>query len=287
MHTSEHGIEFLINLEGMKLTAYRLAGEQYYTIGVGHYGPDVKAGQTITREKAISILKKDLKRFEASVKKIVTDIKLTQNRFDALVSYTFNRGEGGLIQLASNSHTPAEYAANMVKYWGSAVTYKDALIARRKKEAALFKKKDETSDTPQIIGSVDDKGAGDKYIRSGQKYANKFICSNLKITGTRDKATKRAAVQVIQHALNQDYNAKLPVDGEWTSAMTKAFGKHYVTEGETQYLVTALEILLLLKGYNPKGVEMPGTFGPGVTAALKKFNKKTTADITTFRALSK
>ncbi|MCC2198142.1 peptidoglycan-binding protein [Fusicatenibacter sp. CLA-AA-H241] len=36
---------------------------------------------------------------------------------------------------------------------------------------------------------------------------------------------------------------------------------------------TALQILLMLKGYNPNGVESPGSFGSGCKAALKKYQK--------------
>ncbi|MGN0482979.1 MAG: lysozyme [Lachnospiraceae bacterium] len=283
MHTSDNGVEFIISLEGISLKAYKLSGETYYTIGVGHYGPDVKAGQTITRQKAVSLLKKDLKRFETAVQNTVTDIKLTQNRFDALVSYTFNRGEGGLRQLASNSHTPAEYATNMVKYWGSATRYKSALIARRKKEAALFKKADQTS--TEKTATTDD--AKTKCIKKGQKYANTFADCELKITGTRTAITKMAAVRVVQHALNLDYHAGLVEDGDWNDMTERAFGSHYVKKGEKQYMVTALEILLLLKGYDPKGVEIPGEFGDGAEKALMKFNGKKVAKISTFKALCK
>lgn len=53
----------------------------------------------------------------------------------------------------------------------------------------------------------------------------------------------------------------------------KALGKHYVTSGECQYMVTAAEILLLLHGYNPNGVEIPGIFGSGLLTAVKTFQK--------------
>lgn len=42
---------------------------------------------------------------------------------------------------------------------------------------------------------------------------------------------------------------------------------------ETQYMVTAAEILLLLHGYNPKSVEFPGIFGSGMLVAVKTFQK--------------
>ena len=138
MKTSDNGIKYIMQEEGCSLKAYRLEGEKYYTIGVGHYGADVKAGQTITMQQAKNILKEDVKKYENAVNKIVKNISLTQNMFDALVSYTFNRGEGGLRQLVANSSTVEQYANNIVTFWGSAKRYKNVLIERRKREKELF-----------------------------------------------------------------------------------------------------------------------------------------------------
>lgn len=109
------------------------------------------------------------------------------------------------------------------------------------------------------------------YIRQGQTAANKFVGAGLTITGVRDAATKKAGIKVLQKAMNLDYGAGLAVDGIWGSATEAALGKHYVKSGETQYMVTACQILLLIRGFNPNGVEYPGTFGSGCLAAVKKF----------------
>ena len=47
--------------EGLKLEAYKLPDEKYFTIGYGHYGPDVKKGMKISEEKAEKLLEKDIK----------------------------------------------------------------------------------------------------------------------------------------------------------------------------------------------------------------------------------
>ncbi len=138
MKTSKTGIALIKQFEGCKLTAYRLPGEKYNTIGYGHYGPDVTTGMVISELQAEALLQIDLGKYEDMVKKYVTDIKLNQNQFDALVSYSYNRGEGGIKQLAANCHTVEEYSEGIEKYWGSAVRYKDAILKRRKKERALF-----------------------------------------------------------------------------------------------------------------------------------------------------
>ena len=103
--------------------------------------------------------------------------------------------------------------------------------------------------------------------------ANKFANTGISITGKRDAATKKAAIKVLQTALNKDYGAGLDVDGIWGTNTSNALGKHYVKSGETQYMVTAAEILLLLRAYDPNGVEIPGTFGSGLLSAVKAFQK--------------
>ena len=115
--------------------------------------------------------------------------------------------------------------------------------------------------------------AGNAKIRKGQGYANKFANTGISITGKRDAATKKAAIKVLQTALNKDYGAGLDVDGIWGTNTSNALGKHYVKSGETQYMVTAAEILLLLRAYDPNGVEIPGTFGSGLLSAVKAFQK--------------
>lgn len=140
-HIGERGLALIKHYEGCRLEAYKLPGETCYTIGWGHHGTDVKEGQRITQRQADDLLRSDLIRFEDYVRKYVTDITLTQNRLDALVSYTYNRGPKGVQQLAEHCHTVQEYAEGIVKYWGSAERYKVVLINRRKKERELFLQK--------------------------------------------------------------------------------------------------------------------------------------------------
>ena len=67
--------------------------------------------------------------------------------------------------------------------------------------------------------------------------------------------------------MNADYGKTLVEDGIIGRKTLAKAGKHYVKRGETQYLVTALEILCLLQGKEPNGVECPGTFGVGLARA--------------------
>lgn len=115
--------------------------------------------------------------------------------------------------------------------------------------------------------------SGSEVVKAGQMHANNFTGAGLNPDGIRGTLTKKAGIMVIQTAMNMDYKAGLEVDGIWGPKSEAALGNHYVRFGETQYMVTALEILLMLKGYNPNGVECPGEFGSGLKAAVGQYQK--------------
>ncbi len=108
-------------------------------------------------------------------------------------------------------------------------------------------------------------------IRAGQVHANNFTGAGIAADGIRGQKTKKAGIKVLQTALNLDYDARLVVDGIFGINSKKALGNHFVKHGKTQYLVTALEILLMLKGYHPTGVECPGIFGNGLDVTLREY----------------
>lgn len=108
-------------------------------------------------------------------------------------------------------------------------------------------------------------------VKAGQMHANNFTGAGLAIDGVRGTLTKKAGIMAVQIALNLDFKAGLVVDGEWGPKSDAALKKRSVRLGSTRYLVTAVEILLMLKGYNPNGVECPGQFGSGCAAATGKY----------------
>ena len=137
MKLSNNGLELIKKFEGCRLTAYKcFSHEKYYTIGYGHYGADVKAGQTITQQQADELLRKDVARFEKSVNKI-QQVKGLQNAFDALVSFTYNCGEGNLKTLCDGRdlHTIADKILLYNKSGGVKIT---GLVKRRTEERALL-----------------------------------------------------------------------------------------------------------------------------------------------------
>lgn len=114
---------------------------------------------------------------------------------------------------------------------------------------------------------------GNSVIRDGQIHCNNFTGAGIAVDGYDGPETRKGAVMVLQTGLNMDYDAGLDVDGILGALTLQALGNHYVCLKECQYMVTALEILLMLKGYNPNGVECPGSFGTGLEAAVRQYQK--------------
>ena len=93
MKTSSKGIDFIKSFETLQLKAYKaVPTEKYYTIGYGHYGPDVFPEMEITEEEAERILAEDLADFEGCVNRSLAGWDVKQCQFDALVSLAFNVG---------------------------------------------------------------------------------------------------------------------------------------------------------------------------------------------------
>jgi len=142
MTTSQRGVDLIKSFEGLSLKAVKLMGEQYWTIGYGHYGPDVQPGQKITKEQAEALLRQDLRQFETWVNTYVSAkarFKPNQNQFDALVSFCYNCGPGSLQTLIAGrtAQEVADHFLGYTKPQGSEA-YRQGLINRRMKERALF-----------------------------------------------------------------------------------------------------------------------------------------------------
>lgn len=138
MKISENGLKLIIDFEGFCPKATKaVKTEKYYTIGYGHYGKDVEEEQTITKDEALSLLKKDMKRFETKVMKYNDCYNFTQNEFDALVSFAYN--VGNIDQLtAKGTRTRKEIADAMLLYIKSGGNVLDGLRKRRIRERELF-----------------------------------------------------------------------------------------------------------------------------------------------------
>lgn len=133
MKTSENGIALIKSFEGCRLTAY-LCPSGVWTIGYGHTA-GVCQGQKITQEQADAFLASDLDKYEKYV--TATNLKLNQNQFDALVSFTYNCGNGNLKKLI-NGRTLPEIADAMLMYNKSNGKALAGLTRRRQAERELF-----------------------------------------------------------------------------------------------------------------------------------------------------
>ena len=252
------------------------------TIGYGHtnydgwkFGPDA----WISDERCDSLLLEDLQRYIQHVRNLGRNF--TDNQFSALVSFCYNCGNGSLQTLCRNRNN-AQIANALLLYnkGANGVVY-PGLTRRRNMERQLFLSNEEN---PVLNGgssasySVPQPAYQTKFsalVQIGQMHANNFACGANRIAedGLCGPSTKKARVKVLQQALNLDYGAGLAIDGDFGTKSKAALGNHYVRRGEQQYMVTALEILLYLNNYDPKGLENPGQFGPRLEEAVVAYQK--------------
>lgn len=142
MRTSERGLNLIKKYEGLKLQAY-ICPAGIWTIGYGH--TPSRRGQVITVEEANRLLVEDAGKAEKAVLRCVK-VKLTQGQFDALVSFTFNLGEGNLrsstLLQKLNAGDYAGAASQFERWVYAKVSGKSVrlpgLIKRRDDERRLF-----------------------------------------------------------------------------------------------------------------------------------------------------
>lgn len=201
MKTSQRGIDLIKQFEGFRAQAYKcLVTEKYYTIGYGHYGPDVRFGQVITQREAEEMLKRDIERFEANVNKYYYTYDFNQSEFDALVSFAYNIGS--IDQLTANgTRSKAVIAEKMLLYVNSGGRRIEGLVRRRKMEHDLFLS-DSATPAPKYVLAVPTlrrRCKGDK-VKVLQTNCNDFFGSGLVIDGIFGEKTQDA-VRFMQSAL--------------------------------------------------------------------------------------
>lgn len=139
MNISQKGIDLIKNFEGLQLKSYKCPAG-VWTIGYGTTR-GVKQGQSITQKEAEELLKRDLRYFELRVDKLVT-VPLTQGQYDALVSFTYNLGEGNLksstLLKKLNSKDYEGAALEFPKWNRAAGKVLNGLIKRRAAEQKMF-----------------------------------------------------------------------------------------------------------------------------------------------------
>lgn len=141
MTINDKGIALIKSFEGLRLKAYKaLPSEKYYTIGYGHYGSDIKEGQTITEAEAEALLRADIKKYEAKVNKY-SNYKWNENEFSALVSFAYNIGNiDGLTKKGERSRE--EIKKVWTSYSKAGGKELPGLLRRREAELKLFNESD-------------------------------------------------------------------------------------------------------------------------------------------------
>lgn len=148
-------VDLIKEFEGLRLKAYKDA-VGVWTIGYGHTSmagePKVVPGMTITAQEAEKILRNDLKKYEAMVDRNVKS-GINENQRGALVSFTYNLGEGNLKKSTLLKRVNAGHFTEAAKWfapWNKAGgKVLKGLVRRRAAEAQLFiKAVAPTSDIP-------------------------------------------------------------------------------------------------------------------------------------------
>lgn len=143
MRPSPAAYELIKEYEGLRLHAYQDSAG-VWTIGWGHTG-DVRRGQSITVHQAEALLALDIGIAAAAVNRHV-EAPLSQNMFDALVSFTFNFGEkrlaGSTLLKKLNLGDYAGAADELLRWNKGTVNGRKValrgLTKRREAERALF-----------------------------------------------------------------------------------------------------------------------------------------------------
>lgn len=139
MTPSKQARDIIADFEGCKLSAY-LCPANVPTIGYGRT-TNVKMGDNCSQEQADSWLAEELEHFGAGVAEMVK-VEVSQNQFDALVSFAYNVGLGALKKstllrlLNLNKHD--ECGAQFLRWNKAGGKVLAGLTRRREAEKEMF-----------------------------------------------------------------------------------------------------------------------------------------------------
>jgi len=145
MRVSDRGRALIKHHEGVRPKPYRCPAG-LWTVGVGHLIGDGKTlppewNRTFSPDEVDRLLAADLRRFESGVLRLCP-VSLTQGQFDALVSFAFNLGLGGLqrssVRMCTNRGDTEGAVQGLMKYTKAGGKVLPGLLKRRNDEAALY-----------------------------------------------------------------------------------------------------------------------------------------------------
>ena len=145
---SARGADFIARFEGCVLRLYNDPTNNA-TIGVGHLvhmGPingsePAEFRNGITRQRALELLEQDARAAAAAVRRLIR-VPVNQHQLDALISFTFNCGEGALqsstLRRRLNAGEYAAVPAELRRWVFSQGKKLPGLVRRREAEGVLF-----------------------------------------------------------------------------------------------------------------------------------------------------
>lgn len=146
MKLDKKGYDLIKSFEGLSLKPYKCQAN-ISTIGYGstYYENNVKVQMNdapITKQRAEDLLKLNADRFAVKVSNIVHK-PITQNQFNALVSFAYNVGSGALasstlLKLVNVNPNDAMIAKEFLKWNKAGGKPIQGLTNRRIKESALY-----------------------------------------------------------------------------------------------------------------------------------------------------
>ena len=143
MKISAEGLNLIKHFEGLELEAYKCPAG-VWTIGYGHT-KDVQEGDTWSESHADHMLEVEMEEYENYIHDLVT-CPLSQNQFDALVSWVYNLGSSNLQASTLLKRLNAgDYpdVPNQIKRWNKAGgKVLEGLVRRREAEASMFEGKE-------------------------------------------------------------------------------------------------------------------------------------------------
>jgi lysozyme len=146
MRVSDEGIKLIKHFEGVHKKPY-ICPAGYWTVGVGHLISrdaelPIEWDRVLSPGEIDDLLRKDLRRFELGVLRMLGTVQPSQSEFDALVSFSFNLGLGcfqrSTVRSAFIRGDKKRSGEVLLKYRRAGGRILPGLVRRRQAELALL-----------------------------------------------------------------------------------------------------------------------------------------------------
>ena len=146
MRVSDEGIKLIKHFEGIHKKPY-ICPAGYWTVGVGHLISrdaelPIEWDRVLSPGEIDDLLRKDLRRFELGVLRMLGTVQPSQSEFDALVSFSFNLGLGcfqrSTVRSAFIRGDKKRSGEVLLKYRRAGGKILPGLVRRREAEYALL-----------------------------------------------------------------------------------------------------------------------------------------------------